>query len=125
MKRVIFLIFLAVACINLSAQTEKAKHNPAGKWEFEAPTAPQGYTSGNVEVTLADKKLTGTMSFTGNDNKIPFDVIKFENDTLKINLNVDGTDVNLKIIFDDINKMSGVATTYDGEIPIVLTREKK
>lgn len=125
MKRVLFLIFLAIAWINLSAQTVKAKHDPAGKWEFEAPTAPQGYTSGNVEVTLADNKYTGTMSFTGNDYKIPVDIIKFENDTLKISLNVDGTDVNMKIIFDDLNKMSGVAATYDAEIPIVLTREKK
>jgi hypothetical protein len=117
-------MILAIACFNLSAQTSTVKHNPVGKWGFEAPTAPQGYTSGVVEVNSASNKYSATMSFTGNDYQFPVDMVKFENDSLKISLYVEGTDVNIKIKFDDQDKMSGVATTNDGEIPLVLTREK-
>ncbi|HVN57185.1 MAG TPA: hypothetical protein VMT63_02710 [Bacteroidales bacterium] len=124
MKKCLFLIFIALATINLTAQTTKQKHNPEGKWEFEAPSAPGGYTSGVVEVTKTDSKLTATMSFSGNDYKFPVDQVKFENDTLKINLNVDGTDVNIRIKFEEPDKLSGVAVTNDGEIPLTLTRSK-
>jgi hypothetical protein len=124
MKKVFILIVLTVACFNLSAQTSNAKHNPVGKWDFEAPTAPGGYTSGVVEVASDDNKYSATMSFSGNDYKFPVDDVKFENDSLKIKLNVEGTDVNIRIKFNDSDKMSGVATTYDGEIPLVLTRSK-
>ena len=124
MKNVLILIILTLSCFSLSAQTSKVKHNPEGKWDFEAPTAPGGYTSGVVEVASAENKYSATMSFTGNDYKFPVDMVKFENDSLKINLNIEGTDVNIKIKFEDSDKMSGVAVTNDGEIPLVLTREK-
>jgi len=124
MKKVFILVVLTIACFNLSAQTSNAKHNPVGKWDFEAPAAPGGYTSGVVEVNSSSNKLSATMSFTGNDYKFPVDNVKFENDSLKINLNVEGTDVNIRIKFNDTDKMSGVAATYDGDIPLVLTRSK-
>jgi hypothetical protein len=124
MKKAFILITLVITYLNLSAQTSNVKHNPAGKWNFEAPTAPGGYTAGEVDVVSADNKYSGTMSFAGNDYKFPVDLIKFENDSLKINLNVEGSDVSIKIKFDDSDKMSGVAVTNDSDIPLVLTREK-
>jgi hypothetical protein len=124
MKKLFILIVLTIACINLSAQTSIVNHNPVGKWDFEAPTAPGGYTEGVVEVTSVTDKLAATISFTGNDFKYPVDNVKFENDSLNIKLNIDGSDVNIKIKFNDSDKMSGVAVTNDGEIPLVLIRSK-
>jgi hypothetical protein len=124
MKKVFGIIIIALVCFNLSAQTAKVTHNPVGKWDFEAPNAPGGYNSGVVELSSVQNKLTATMSFSGNDYKFPVDKVKFENDSVKISLSIEGNDVNIKIKFDEADKMSGVAVTYDGEIPLILTREK-
>ncbi len=124
MKKVFILIVLTIACLNLFAQTSSVKHNPVGKWDFEAPAAPVGYTEGVIEVLSVNNKYSATMSFTGNDYKFPVDDVKFENDSLKINLNIEGSDVNIKIRFSETEKMSGVAVTNDGEIPLALTRSK-
>jgi hypothetical protein len=125
MKKVFILMVLAIACLNLSAQSTNVRHSPVGKWDFEAPAAPEGYTVGVIEVNNTNNKLAATMAFTGNDFKFPVDNVKFENDSLKISLNIEGSDVNIRIKFENPDKMSGVAATYDGEIPLVLTRSKE
>ena len=124
MKKVLFLMLAVSLCLDLAAQKQGEKHDPVGKWEFEAPTAPSGYNSGVIEVTGVEPKLLAVISFTGNDNKIPADQILREKDTVRISLNLDGTDIRIKMKFEEKDKMSGVATTYDGEIPLVLTRSK-
>jgi hypothetical protein len=124
MKRTFILILVTLACLNISAQKSKVKLNPRGLWAFESPTAPEGYTTGIIEITLAKKKYSVTMSFTGNDYKRPAEDIKFEKDSLQFYLNVDGTDVTFKSKFDQTDKMSGVALTNGGSVPFVLTREK-
>ncbi len=125
MKKAFLLLVLSIAFLNLGAQTSKQKNNPVGKWDFEAPAAPQGYNNGVVEVTMDQNKLSASMSFEGTDYKIPAETVKFERDTLNVNVNVSGTDVTIKVKFDEADKMSGVASTYDGDIPLTLTREKK
>ena len=125
MKKAFLLLVLAIAFLNLNAQSSVSKNNPVGKWSFDAPAAPQGYTSGIVEVTLEQNKYSATMSFEGMDFKIPAETVKFEKDTLNVSINVNGTDVSIKLKFDEADKMSGAAATYEGEIPLVLTREKK
>ena len=124
MKKVFILFVLTIACLNMSAQSSAVKHNPVGKWDFEAPAAPGGYTEGVIEVSNVNNKYSATMSFTGNDFKFPVDDVKFENDSLKINLNIEGSDVNIKIKFSDKDKMTGVAVTGNGDIALELTRSK-
>ncbi len=123
MKRAFIFILVALACFDLSAQKSKVKYKPVGKWTFEAPTAPERYTAGAIEITIAKKKYSVTMSFTGNDYKYPAEDIKFEKDSLQFYLNVDGTDVTFKSKFEQPNKISGVAFTNGGSVPFALTRE--
>jgi hypothetical protein len=123
MKRAFILILVTIACINLSAQ-KSIKYNPVGKWEFEAPSAPEGYTAGFVDIIIANGKDSVTMSFTGKDYKYPAEDIKFEKDSLKFFVSVDGTDVTFKSRFEQLDTMSGVALTNGGAVPFLLIRQK-
>jgi hypothetical protein len=126
MKRILFMLIMAVVVISsLNAQKSKVTNEPKGKWLFEAPYAPEGYTSGAIEVGTTDNKLAATVSFTGNDAKIPLENVKFENDTLKCELAVEGAIVTIILKFDEADKMSGKAVTPDGEVPLAMNREKK
>ena len=58
MKRAFILILVVLACFDLSAQKSKVKYKPAGQWTFEAPTAPERYTAGVIEITKANKKYS-------------------------------------------------------------------
>ena len=123
MKRAFILILVTLACINLSAQ-KSIKYSPGGKWEFEAPTAPEGYTAGFVDIKIANGKDSVTMSFTGKDYKYPAEDIKFEKDSLQFFVSVDGTDVTFKSRFEQLDTMSGVALTNGGAVPFLLIRQK-
>ena len=126
MKRILLIVIIVIAGLSsLRAQNTKVTYEPKGKWLFEAPYAPEGFTSGTIEVGTAEKKLTATISFTGNETKIPLDNVKFENDNLTCSILIEGSTILISLKFDDLDKMSGKAVTPDGEIPLVLNREKK
>jgi hypothetical protein len=126
MKRTLILLSLVIAVLSsVNGQNSKATHEPKGKWNFEAPYAPEGFTAGVIEVGTAEKKLTATVSFTGNDTKIPLENVKFENDTLTCSINIEGSTVSITLKFDETDKMSGKAVTPDGELPLTMIREKK
>jgi len=46
MKKIIaFIMLFGLSICVLSAQTVKMKKDPVGKWTFDAPYAPYGYTT--------------------------------------------------------------------------------
>jgi hypothetical protein len=128
MKRVFFILVMAVAVLSaINGQDQKAKvtYEPKGKWLFEAPYAPEGFTAGTIEIGNAEKKLTAVIAFTGNENQIPLENVKFANDTLSCGINLEGSYISILLKFDEADKMSGKAVTPDGELPLALVREKK
>jgi hypothetical protein len=128
MKRVFFMLIMAVAFISaVNGQDSKSKvtYEPKGKWLFEAPYAPEGFTAGTIDIGTAEKKLTAVLAFTGNENQIPLENVKFENDSLSCGINIEGSYVEISLKFEEADKMAGKAVTPDGEIPLTLAREKK
>jgi hypothetical protein len=109
-------------CCALSGQSQKVNKDPSGKWKFEAPYAPEGYTAGVIEVALADNKYSTSISFAGSDYKIPGENTKVEKDTLAFVVNVEGNSVSITLKLEDAAKMSGKAVYSEGEIPLTLTR---
>ncbi|MDP4222092.1 MAG: hypothetical protein Q8868_02160 [Bacteroidota bacterium] len=107
----------------VSGQTSDKKANPVGKWKFEAPYAPEGYTSGTIDINLADNKYSTSISFAGSDYKIPGDKTKIENDTISFTVLVEGTEVAISLKAEDNSKMTGKAVYTEGEIPLTLTRD--
>jgi hypothetical protein len=126
MKRTLIMLVMAVVVLSsLNAQKSKSSYEPKGKWLFEAPYAPEGFTSGSIEIGTAEKKLTAIMAFTGNENLIPLENVKFANDSLSCGINIEGSYIAISLKFDEADKMSGKAVTPDGELPLTMVREKK
>lgn len=124
MKNKIFalMILVVISVLSVNAQEKASRKDPAGQWKFEAPYAPEGYTSGIVMVTFADQKYSASMSFSGSDYKFPGDKVLFEKDTLSFSISVEGQDVSVSLKLEEPAKMSGKAVYSEGVIPLALTK---
>lgn len=127
MKRIIAIMLIIVAGMSvLNAQQAKSKFKPEGKWKFEAPAAPEGYTFGTMDVTFADKKYAAAMGLPGGgDYKLPAEQVKFENDELSFKLNIEGEEISISLKPQGNDKMTGKATYSGGDIPLTCDREKE
>jgi len=126
MKRLITLSLLItlISAFALNAQNNQKK-DPVGQWKFEAPYAPEGFTTGVVEVKFAEKKYSATMTFTGSDYKMPGENVKFEKDTLSFSIYVEGETVNVTMMQEESLKMNGKAVYSQGSVPIAMTKVVK
>ena len=126
MKKSIFtylMISLFAVCA-VSAQTTPKKGNVVGKWKFEAPYAPEGYNTGSIEFSFAEEKYSTAISMTGSDYTIPGDKTKVENDTVSFVVLLDGNEIAIRLKAESDVKMTGIAVSPEGEIPLTLTKEE-
>lgn len=121
-KGILAILFIVISMPFLTAQNDQPKNNPIGTWKFEAPYAPEGYTSGTIVVGLTEQKHTTTMSFTGSDYKIPGEKIKAQNDSILFTIFLEGQDINVLLKIENETKMSGKAVYSEGEVPLTLTK---
>ena len=123
MKKGIVLIMIAILSLPIvKAQKNSAKDNCAGTWKFEAPYAPEGYTSGTIVVSPAEQKHLTTMSFTGNEFKFPGENVKAERDSIQFSVFIQGEDVKVFLRVENDTLMSGKAVYSEGEVPLSLKR---
>jgi hypothetical protein len=126
MKKVIYLsILLLLSSTIVNTQTNQLIKNPAGKWLFEAPYAPEAYRAGTIEIVFTGSKYHATMAFAKNVNIFPGGNVKFANDTLLFNVFIDNTDVAISLSLTEETKMIGKAVYSDNIVPLTLTREMK
>jgi hypothetical protein len=125
MKNKFFTLLMVslLAICAVSAQTDSKKNSPIGKWKFEAPYAPEGFTKGSIVVSFAEEKYSTAVSFTGSDLVIMGDKTKVESDTVSFVVLVEGQEVAISLKADSDIKMSGKAVYFEGEIPLTLTKE--
>jgi hypothetical protein len=124
MRKIFTLIMLLLFSMSIiSAQSSKSKIDPVGKWKFEAPFAPEGFTSGIIDVSFAENKYSTSISFTGSDYIIPGDKTKVENDTVSFVVLVEGNEVAVTLKAENDAKMTGKAVYSEGEIPLTLTKD--
>lgn len=124
MKKILLLSSLMVLiAVTLSAQTQKPKYDPAGKWKFEAPYAPEGYNSGIMEFVVSEGKYTAFISFTGTDYKIPLEGVKLANDSIRLSLYVEGADIPILLRMESGTKITGTAMSPDGAVPLTAVKE--
>jgi hypothetical protein len=123
MKKAILSVLLAAFCLPLlTAQNNQVKKNPVGTWKFEAPYAPEGYTSGKIVIGLAEQKYSAAMTFTGNENKLTGEKVKVEKDTVAFSVFIESEDVKVMLKMESETKMSGKAVYSGGEVEITLTK---
>jgi ABC-type uncharacterized transport system fused permease/ATPase subunit len=127
MKKTLFFITLVLVLLpaTVSAQANNLKKDHVGKWLFEAPYAPQGYTSGIIEISKTDNNLSATMAFTGTESKFAGDLVKIVKDTITFNVYIENQNVAVKLVHLEESKMSGKAIYTEGVVPLSLTREMK
>ena len=125
MKRIIPFIITILLCIPaITAQAQQTRNDPVGNWKFEAPYAPEGYNTGTIQIGHTENKLTANIGFPGSDYKIPGEKVRFENDQLFLTVYIEGTDINIGLKMESNAKMSGAASTPDGQVPLTLVREE-
>ena len=108
----------------ISAQSSSVKSSPLGKWKFEAPYAPEGYTKGTIEFSFADEKYSTKIAFAGGGYSITGEKTKVEKDNVTFTVYVEGTEVSINLKDEGNSKMTGKAVYYEGEIPLTLIREQ-
>ena len=124
MKKLISFAMLLIFSISLiNAQATKTKKDPVGDWKFEAPYAPEGYNTGKITIGFAEKKYSAVITMTGSDYKINGENVKFENDTLTFSVYIEGETVGVKMKMEDAVKITGAATSSQGEIPLTATKQ--
>lgn len=124
MKKIILSILFVIFSLPIvTAQNNLEKKDPVGKWKFEAPYAPEGYTSGIIEVGFAEKKYSASMMFSGSENKLNGEKVQIEKDTISFFVFIEGEDVAVKLTMENSLKMSGKAVYSEGEVPLSLTKD--
>ncbi len=124
-KSILTLLFLCSAFVLIEAQKSSQKNDPVGQWKFEAPSAPEEYTSGNMVIDLADKKYSASMSFTGIDYKFLGENVKVVKDSIFFSIYVESENVAIRLKTEDAAKMTGTATYSGGVVPLTLLKEDK
>jgi hypothetical protein len=120
-KATILLVFLfAIITVSIGQTTKKV--DPVGSWKFDAPYAPEGYTSGTIVISLVEKKHTATMSFAGSEYKLNGENVKVENDTVSFSIFLEGQDIKVSLKGDADTKLVGKAVYSEGEVPLTLTK---
>jgi len=121
-NRILFLMLISfLSVIAVSAQNT-AKSNPAGTWKFDAPYAPEGYTTGTIVVGFAEQKPTTSMSFTGSEYILPGENVKTPADSVLFSIYLEGQDIKVLLKIESETKMSGKAVYSEGEVPLILSK---
>jgi hypothetical protein len=124
-KSLLTTILLLVVVLSLSAQAQSSKKDPAGKWLFNAPGAPEYYQSGLLQVNFADKKYSATLAFTGTEYILPAENVVFAKDSLLFNISIQDESVVFAFSIKDEKTMTGQATYSGGVVAVTLNKEMK
>jgi hypothetical protein len=123
MKRIFIQVILFTAILIFSSLNSNAqvKHEYLGKWNFETPSAPEGYTMGMIDL----KKDTVIMEFSGNSTSYKSDWVKVRNDSIIYESDINGTSVRFSLKIVDTKTISGEAVWSDGQTAINLKKKNE
>jgi len=111
---IMLLLFLG----SLSAKAQ-IKTTYLGSWSFSAPTAPEGYTYGTIEI----KKDSVTTFFTGLNYKVPSIWVKVKNDSITYKSLVDDAEVLFSLKIENPTSIKGDAVWFDGQTQMILKKK--
>jgi hypothetical protein len=120
-SKIFQIIFLmSVFLIKTSSSDAQVKKNVTGSWTFEIPYAPEGYTSGVMDV----KKDSVLTTFTNQNYKIPSDWIRVNSDSLIFRFNVEGVYALFSLKILDNKNIAGKVVWDSGESQISLKKKE-
>jgi hypothetical protein len=115
------ILFTAILIFGSSEANAQVKREFIGKWTFETPSAPDGYTMGFIDI----KKDSVIMEFTGNSTDYPSNWVKFRNDSLIYESDINGTTVRASLKIVDGKTISGEAVWSDGQTAMTLKKKNE
>lgn len=107
---------LLFGSLSADAQIKTTYH---GKWSFSAPTAPEGYTYGIIEI----KKDSVNTFFSGMNYKVPSIWIKVKNDSITYKSLVDDAEVLFSLKIENQTSIKGDAVWFDGQTQMILKKK--
>ena len=121
-NRIFTLIIISLfSVVGVSGQIANKNHS-AGTWKFDAPYAPEGYSSGTIVIGSAEKKDTATMAFGTGEYKLGGENVKIVNDSILFSIFLEGQDIRVMLKVNNDTLMSGKAVYSEGEVPLTLTK---
>ena len=121
--KILTLMLISFLPVMLVSGQNINKINPVGTWKFEAPYAPEGYTSGTILVGFKEQKHTTIMLFTGSDTILSGEKVRAVNDSVLFSIYLGGQDIKVMLKMENDSKMSGKAVYSEGEVPLTLIRQ--
>lgn len=94
--------------------------DPVGTWTFSAPTAPEGYGSGDIIIAKVETGYTATLKF--GDYAVKGSTVKYEKNVMTFTVYLEGEYVRMKATFTE-NSVKGSASYSEGEVE--FTAKKK
>jgi hypothetical protein len=113
------LLIISVSLIGSLSTTAQVKAVYIGNWSFVAPTAPEGYTYGIIEI----KKDSINTSFIESKYKFPSIWINVKNDSITYKAIIDDTDVLFSLKIENETNIKGNAVWNDGETQMILKKK--
>jgi len=115
------LLIVLVFFIGSHSANAQLRTNYQGKWSFDAPSAPDGYTYVIIEI----KKDSVYISFTDSQYKFPSVWTRVRSDSIYFQTFVDGTDVLFSLKIEGETNIKGNAVWEDGETQMILKKKTK
>ena len=122
----ISFFILVLTGSQLFSQQGRSGFRPEGKWNFEAPSAPDGYNSGTMEVVMTDNKLSVIMGLPGGgDYKMPAYQVQLSNELFSFKINIQDEEISVILAPDGEEKLTGKAVYSGGETMLTCKRVKE
>ena len=121
MKNKVLMLSFIMLLLHLGSLSAEAQIKPTylGNWSFSAPTAPEGYTYGIIEI----RKDSVTTFFTELNYKVPSLWVKAKNDSITYKAFVDDTDVLFSLKIENQTSIKGDAVWSDGQTQMILKKK--
>ena len=121
-NKILTLLMVSFLSVIAVSGQNNGKNNHVGTWKFEAPYAPEGYTTGKIILGFADQKNTAAMSFTGSEYILQSEKVEVSKDSVIFSIYLEGQDIKVMLKMVSDTNMTGKAIYSEGEVPLALSK---
>lgn len=95
--------------------------DPVGTWTYKAPTAPEGYASGDIIIAKDKEAFTASLKF--GDYEVKGTSVKYDKEILTFKVFLEGEYISVKATFT-ADVVKGSASYSEGDVPFTGKRKE-